>query len=50
MNSTQEQKNCRALVDKADQAFQEGNYLEAFLLQSCVFEGVVKRNIRQYGG
>ena len=42
MNSTQEQKNYRALVDKAEQAFQESNYLEAFLLQSCVFEGVVK--------
>jgi|GEM_PF-5398956 len=42
MNSTQEQKNYRALVDKAEQAFNEGNYLEAFLLQSCVFEGVVK--------
>ena len=42
MNSTQEQKNYRALVDKAEQAFGGGNYLEAFLLQSCVFEGVVK--------
>ena len=42
MNSTREQKNYRALVDKADKAFQGGNYLEAFLLQSCVFEGVVK--------
>ena len=42
MNSTQEQKNYRALVDKAEQAFSEGNYLGAFLLQSCVFEGVVK--------
>lgn len=42
MNSTQEQKNYRALVDKVEQAFRGGNYLEAFLLQSCVFEGVVK--------
>jgi len=42
MNSTQEQKNYRALVDKAEQAFRNGNYLEAFLIQSCVFESVVK--------
>lgn len=42
MYSTQEQKNYRALVRKAEQAFYEGNYLEAFLLQSCVFEGVMK--------
>ncbi len=42
MNSTQEQKNYRVLVGKAEQAFREGDYLEAFLLQSCVFEGVMK--------
>jgi len=42
MNSIQEQKNYRALVDKAEQSFHKGDYLEAFLLQSCVFEGVMK--------
>lgn len=42
MNTTQEQKNYRSLVEKAERAFREGNYLEAFLIQSCVFEGVVK--------
>lgn len=42
MNSAQEKKNYRSLVDKADRAFHGGNYLEAFLIQSCVFESVVK--------
>ncbi len=35
-------KNYRDLVDRAENAFESGKYLEAFLIQSCVFEGVVK--------
>lgn len=35
-------KNYRRLVDQSEQAFQEARYLEAFLIQSCIVEGVVK--------
>jgi hypothetical protein len=39
---TNEQKNYRRLVEKAETAFADGRYLEAFLIQSCLFEGVIK--------
>ena len=45
MNSTKEQKNYRLLVSQAEDAFNNGKYLEAFLIQSCVFEGVVKNYV-----
>lgn len=35
-------KNYRILVDRAESAHGNGRYLEAFLIQSCIFEGVVK--------
>ena len=42
------EKNYRTLVDKAEKAFQERRYLEAFLIQSCVFESVIKDYARQF--
>lgn len=39
---TNEQKNYRRLVEKAEAAFTDGRYLEAFLIQSCLFESVIK--------
>lgn len=39
-------QNYRTLVDRAEAAHGNGRYLEAFLIQSCIFEGVVK----DYGG
>ncbi len=34
--------NYKILVDRAESAHGNGRYLEAFLIQSCIFEGVVK--------
>lgn len=42
MNSLQEQNSYRSLVARAEEAFHRKDYLKAFLIQSCVFEGVVK--------
>src|SRR3989338_2423402 len=39
---TIEEKNYRKLVEKAELAFLEKRYLEAFLIQSCLIEGVIK--------
>lgn len=39
---TNEEKNYRKLVDKAELAFLNKRYLEAFLIQSCLFESVTK--------
>lgn len=39
---TNEEKNYRQLVNKAELAFSEKRYLEAFLIQSCLFESVIK--------
>ena len=39
---TNEQKNYRRLVEKAEIAFNDERYLEAFLIQSCLFESVIK--------
>jgi hypothetical protein len=36
------QKNYSVLVKRADSAFKSKRYLEAFLIQSCLFESVVK--------
>ncbi len=41
-DSVIDEKNYRALTNKAEKAFAEKEYLQAFLLQSCIFEGVVK--------
>ncbi|MFA6533446.1 MAG: hypothetical protein WCT22_05670 [Patescibacteria group bacterium] len=38
----EEEKNYRVLVNQAEESFRGSKYLEAFLLQSCIFEGVVK--------
>ena len=35
-------ENYRTLVNRAETAHGNGRYLEAFLIQSCIFEGVVK--------
>ncbi|MCX6702957.1 MAG: hypothetical protein NTW60_03775 [Candidatus Wolfebacteria bacterium] len=35
-------KNYRVLVNKAESAYKEGEYLQAFLIQSCLVEAVVK--------
>lgn len=37
-----ETKNYEHLVDKAEMAFLKKEYLEAFLIQSCIVEGVLK--------
>lgn len=37
-----EEKNYRKLVNKAESAFLDKRYLEAFLIQSCLFESVIK--------
>jgi|SRR3989344_7467794 len=39
-------KNYRHLVDKAEGAFLKKEYLEAFLIQSCIAEGVIKNYAR----
>ena len=38
----EENKNYHSLVDQAEGAFLKREYLEAFLIQSCVIEGIVK--------
>ncbi len=35
-------QNYRRLVDQSEQAFHKERYLEAFLIQSCIVEGVIK--------
>lgn len=42
LNLTSENKNYQDLVNRSEGAFLRKDYLEAFLLQSCVIEGVVK--------
>jgi len=42
MDLLKEKKNYRLLVNQAEDAFSNGKYLEAFLVQSCIFEVVVK--------
>jgi hypothetical protein len=42
INLTKENKNYQSLVDEAEKAFLQKDYLEAFLIQSCVIEGVIK--------
>ncbi len=37
-----EKKNYEVLAQKAEVAFQQKEYLQAFLLQSCIFEAVIK--------
>lgn len=37
-----EDENYENLVKKAENAYGEGNYLEAFLIQACIIEGVLK--------
>ncbi len=37
-----ERRNYNVLVEKAEQAFNQKEYLQAFLLQACVFEAVIK--------
>ena len=41
-NLNEENQNYRELVDQAEGAFLKKEYLEAFLIQSCVIEGVLK--------
>ena len=42
MTKNDRQKNYRYFVDQAEEAFFKKNFLEAFLIQSCVIEGVLK--------
>ena len=42
------EKNYRVLVNKAEKAFSNGRYLEAFLIQSCIFESVIKDYAHQF--
>ena len=42
MRESKTQKNYRYFVDQAEKAFYEQKYLEAFLIQSCIIEGVLK--------
>jgi len=42
MNLSKENKNYKNLVDQAEGAFLKKEFLEAFLIQSCVIEGVLK--------
>ena len=35
-------RNYKNLVARAEKAFNTGEYLEAFLIQSCVLEGILK--------
>ena len=42
MRSNNREKNYRYFVDQAEKAFFEKKFLEAFLIQSCVIEGVLK--------
>ena len=42
MDITKENKNYQHLVDQAEGAFLKKDFLEAFLIQSCVIEGVLK--------
>ena len=42
MTQNNRQKNYRYFVDQAEEAFFKKNFLEAFLIQSCVIEGVLK--------
>ncbi|HUV80998.1 MAG TPA: hypothetical protein VMW21_00535 [Patescibacteria group bacterium] len=37
-----ENKNYEDLVDRAEGAFLKKDYLEAFLIQSCIIEGIIK--------
>lgn len=46
LNLNEENKNYKELVDQAEGAFLKKEYLEAFLIQSCVIEGVLKNFIR----
>ncbi len=39
---TSDSKNYRYLVDMAENAYKNKRYLDAFLVQSCVIEGVIK--------
>src|SRR3989338_5926543 len=39
---TIEEKNYRKLVERAELSFSDKRYLEAFLIQSCLIEGVIK--------
>ncbi len=42
MNLNKENKNYKNLVDQAEGAFLKKEFLEAFLIQSCVIEGILK--------
>lgn len=42
MKMSREKRNYEHLVDQAEQAFSKGTFLEAFLIQSYVIEGVLK--------
>lgn len=42
MRLNNREKNYRYFVDQAEKAFFEKKFLEAFLIQSCVIEGVLK--------
>jgi len=42
MSLSNRQKNYRYFVDQAEKAFFESKFLEAFLIQSCIIEGVLK--------
>jgi len=42
MTENNRQKNYRYFVDQAEESFFKKNFLEAFLIQSCVIEGVLK--------
>lgn len=42
MDLSKENKNYRNLVNQAEGAFLKREFLEAFLIQSCVIEGVLK--------
>ena len=45
-NLNEENQNYKELVDQAEGAFLKKEYLEAFLVQSCVIEGVLKNFIK----
>lgn len=42
INLAEENKNYQVLVNKSEGAFLKEEYLEAFLIQSCIIEGVIK--------
>jgi len=46
MNINEENKNYQQLVEQAEGAFLKKEFLEAFLIQSCVIEGVLKNFVK----